>query len=122
VYQGPSYGLALEYKINADGSGTCFNHLYSTIGAGTGLEVNISSVGFFESDNDAHFGYFPLSGRYVSSSGTNRPLNSDELWNSQTNTGKCYLYQKLVFKTIGGRECFQVTSSDNITDTYYKIN
>ena len=31
------------------------------------------------------------------------------------------LYQKLEFKTIDGRKCFQVTSCDNIVNTYWKI-
>ena len=77
VYNGPAYGLASKYTINADGSGTCFNHMYSTIGAGTGLEVNISYVGFFESDDQGHLGFFPTSGTYKSSSGENRPLRAD---------------------------------------------
>lgn len=121
TYEGPAYGLALEYKIGADGNGTCFNHLYSSIGAGTEFTVDISSTGFFESDNQQHFGYFPLNGTYKSSEGTNRALSGAELWNTQTNTGKSFLYQKLEFKTIGGKQCFQVTSSDNVTDTYWKV-
>jgi hypothetical protein len=122
VYTGPSYGLAERYEIHADGSGSSFSHLYSTIGAGSSLEVNIASEGFFESDNAGHFGYFPLSGTYKSSSGENRNLRPDELYNEATGEGKYYLYQKLVFKTIDGRECFEVTSSDGLTDRYYKIN
>ena len=121
VYQGPAYGLAAKYTINADGSGTCFNHLYSTIGAGTGLEVNISYVGFFESDDQGHMGFFPTSGTYKSSSGENRALRADELWNTQTNSGRNFLYQKLVITTQAGRECFQVTSSSGVVDTYFKI-
>jgi hypothetical protein len=121
VYNGPAYGLAAKYSINTDGSGTCYNHLYSTIGTGTGLEVNISYVGFFESDDQGHLGFFPTSGTYKSSSGENRALRSDELWNTQTNTGRKFLYQKLVFTKQGGRECFQVTSSDGVVDTYFKI-
>lgn len=120
VYQGPSYGLATQYTINADGYGKAFNHAYSTIGAGTGLEVNISSNGFFESDDQGHLGYFPTSGTYKSSSGENRALRSDELWNEAKSTGAT-LYQKVEFKTIGGRECFQVTSSDGTVDTFYKV-
>lgn len=121
VYNGPAYGLALEYKISADGSGTAFNHLFSSIGAGTEFEVNIASTGFFESDDQQHLGYFPISGTYKTSEGTNRDLSGDELWNTQTNTGKSFLYQKLEFKTINGRECFEVTSSDNVVDTYWKV-
>ncbi len=121
TYQGPAYGLAIEYKINADGSGTCFNHFTSTIGAGTSFTVDISSKGFFESDNQQHLGYFPISGTYKTSKGTNRSLAGDELWDNSTNTGKNFLYQKLEFKTINGRQCFEVTSSDNITDRYWKV-
>jgi len=122
VYQGAAYGLATQYKINADGSGTCFNHVYSTIGGSTGFEVNISSRGFFESDDKGHLGYFPLSGTYKTSEGTNRSLRPDELYNLKTGEGKVTLYQKLVVTEQGGRTCFQVTSSDNITDTYFKVN
>jgi hypothetical protein len=120
VYNGSAYGLASQYTINADGYGTCFNHMYSTIGTGTGLEVNISYNGFFESDDKGHFGFFPTSGTYKSSRGENRPLRADELWNSQTAKG-AFLYQKLVFTTQGQRSCFQVTSSSGTVDTYYKV-
>jgi hypothetical protein len=121
VYVGPAYGLASKYIINADGSGTCYNHMYSTIGAGTGIEVNISYVGFFETDDEGHMGFFPTSGTYKSTSGENRALRADELWNTQTNKGRSFLYQKLVFTTQGGRQCFQVTSSEGIVDTYFKV-
>jgi len=121
VYNGPAYGLATQYTIGADGYGTCFNHAYSTLGAGTTLEVNISSTGFFESDDEGHLGFFPTSGTYKSTSGENRKLRADELWDTQTNTGKCSLYQKVVVTTQGGRECFQVTSSSGIVDTYFKV-
>jgi hypothetical protein len=93
VYNGSAYGLASQYTIKADGSGTCFNHIYSTIGAGTDLEVNISYKGFFESDDQGHLGFFPTSGTYKSSSGENRSLRADELWNTQTNTGRNFLYK-----------------------------
>lgn len=121
VYQGASYGLALQYNINADGSGSCFNHLFSTLGPGTDLEVNISYKGFFESDDQGHLGFFPLSGTYKSTSGENRALRPDELWNAQTNTGKSFLYQKVVFTKQGERQCFQVTASNNVVDTYFKM-
>ena len=121
IYQGPSYGLATKYIINANGSGSCFNHLYSTIGAGTNLEVNISYNGFFESDDKGHLGFFPTSGNYKSSSGENRFLRQDELWNTKTNAGQSVLYQKVVFTTQGGRECFQVTSSEGVVDTFFKL-
>ncbi len=121
VYQGSAYGLAKQFNIGADGYGTCFSHLYSTIGAGTYIEVNISSQGFFESDNQGHLGYFPTSGTYKSTSGENRALRSDELWNTETNSGKSDLVQKLVFKTVGGRECFQVTATNGTVDTFFKV-
>jgi hypothetical protein len=121
VFNGPAYGLATQYNIGADGYGTCFNHAYSTLGAGTSLEVNISSNGFFESDDQGHLGFFPTSGTYKSTSGENRSLRADELWNTQTNSGKCSLYQKLVVTTQGGRECFQVTASNGVVDTYFKV-
>lgn len=121
VYNGSAYGLATQYMINADGSGTCFNHMYSTIGIGTGLEVNISYKGFFESDDKGHLGFFPTSGTYKSSGGENRPLRADEVWNTQTNTGFKFLYQKLTFTMQGQRECFQVTSSDGTLDTFFKV-
>jgi hypothetical protein len=121
VYNGPAYGLAQQYVIHADGSGTCFNHLYSTLGAGTGLEVTISYKGFFESDDQGHMGFFPTSGTYKSSSGENRPLRADELWDTKNNTGVNFLYQKLVITTQGGRECFQVTASNGTVDTFFKL-
>lgn len=120
VYNGSAYGLALQYKINADGTGTCFNHIYSSIGAGTGFEVNISYKGFFESDNSGHLGFFPLSGTYKNSNGVNRPLNADELWNINTKSGRNFLYQMVVVTTQGGRPCFQVTSSNGAVDTFFK--
>lgn len=52
--KGSAYGFARQYSINADGSGTCFSHVHSTLGIGTGLEVNISYKGFFEPDNERH--------------------------------------------------------------------
>jgi hypothetical protein len=66
-------------------------------------------------------GFFPTSGTYKSSSGENRALRADELWNTQTNSGRNFLYQKLVITTQAGRECFQVTSSNGVVDTYFKI-
>lgn len=117
VYQGAAYGLATRYKINADGSGTCFN---STLGGS--FEVNISSRGFFESDDQGHLGYFPLSGTYKTSEGTNRSLRPDELYDLKTGQGKVTLYQKVVVTEQGGRTCFQVTSGDDITDTFFKTN
>ncbi|MFT3702162.1 MAG: hypothetical protein QM802_07320 [Agriterribacter sp.] len=121
VYTGPSYGLALEYEIHADGSGSSLSHFVSTIGAGSSMEVNINSTGFFESDADAHLGYFPLTGNYHSTSGESRVLNADEIYNPQSGKGKSFLYQKLEFKSINGRDCFEVTSSEGITDRYYKL-
>lgn len=120
VYKGSAYGFAWQYTVNADGSGTAFSHIYSTIGIGTGLEVNISYKGFYETDDQGHLGFFPTSGTYTSSSGENRPLRADELWNAKTNKGKSFLSQKLVFTTQGNRTCFQVTSSDGVTDTFFK--
>jgi hypothetical protein len=122
VYTGPSYGLAERYEVREDGTGSSFSHLFSTIGAGTSLEVNIASQGFFESDDEGHFGYFPLSGTYKSTSGENRNLRPDELYDPVKGEGKVYLYQKLEFKTIDGKKCFEVTSSDGVTDRYYKVD
>lgn len=121
VYKGSAYGFALQYSINADGSGTCFNHIHSTLGADTGLEVNISYKGFFESDNQGHLGFFPTGGTYQSSSGTNRPLRPDELWDTKANKGKCFLSQKLVITKQGERDCFQVTANDGTVDTFFKM-
>jgi hypothetical protein len=121
VYNGPAYGLATQYTINADGSGTGFNHMYSSIGMGSGLEVNITYKGFFESDDSGHLGFFPTGGTYKSSSGENRLLRQDEVWNTQTNTGFKFLYQKLTFATQGQRECFQVTATDGTVDTFFKV-
>ena len=122
VYTGPSYGMAQPYLIKSDGSGSAFSHIYSSLGPGSYLEVNISSTGFFESDDKGHLGYFPLKGHYKSSSGEDRALNSSEVYNTKDGTGKIDLFQKLEFKTINGRPCFEVTSSQNITDRYYKID
>lgn len=119
VYHGSAYGFAIEYVINADGTGTSFSHVYSSLSVGTGLEVNISSKGFFESDENGHLGFFPTSGTYKSSSGTNRALRPDELWDTKTNTGRNYVYQ-VTFTTQGGKECFQVTSSDGKVDTFFR--
>lgn len=121
VYKGSAYGFALQFTINADGSGTCFNHIHSTLGAGSSFEVNISSKGFFESDDQGHLGYFPLGGTYKSSRGEARALRPDELWDTKTNTGKNLLYQKVVVTKQGGRDCFQTTSSDGIVDSFFKI-
>ena len=121
VYHGAASGLALQYEVRADGTGTAYNHLYSVIGVGTGLEVNIASQGFFETDNTSHMGYFPLSGTYNSSSGESRNLRADERWNETTGTGRSYLYQQLTFTVQGGRQCFQTTASDGTVDTFFKI-
>lgn len=121
VYNGAASGLARQYTINADGTGSCFDHLYSTIGAGTGLTVDISSTGFFETDDQGHLGYFPLKGTYRSSSGDYHNLGVGEVYDPSTRSGRVVLYQKLVVTTQGDRVCFQVTSSDEITDTFFKI-
>lgn len=121
TYKGSSYGFATQYNIGADGMGTCFSHIHSTIGAGSSLEVNISYKGFYESDDQGHLGFFPTSGTYQSSSGTNRSLRPDELWDVKTNKGKCFLSQKLVITKQGERECFKVTANDGTVDTFFKM-
>jgi hypothetical protein len=121
VYKGAAYGMATQYKVQADGYGTCYNHIYSSIGAGTYIEVNITYDGFFESDDKGHFGFFPTSGTYKSTSGENRALRPDELWNTKTNSGRSFLYQQLTFTTQGGRSAFQTTASDGTVDTYFKV-
>ena len=120
VYKGAAYGFATQYTINADGTGTCFSHVYSTLGLGTGLEVNISYKGFFESDDQGHLGFFPTGGTYTSSSSGTRSLRSDELWNVKTGKGRNFIYQKVTVTTQGGRACFQVTSSDGSVDSFFK--
>lgn len=120
VFTGNGYGLATQYNIQANGLGTCFNHIYSTIGAGTGLEVNISYQGFFESDDEGHLGFFPTSGTYKSSSGENRALRPDELWNANTGTGAT-LYQQVTVTTQGGKTCFKTTASNGTVDTFFKM-
>lgn len=120
TWMGSQYGLARQFTINADGTGTCFEHLYSSLDGNTGLEVNISSKGFFESDGQGHLGYFPLSGTYKSSSGDNRNLSGDEIYDTQTRKGRVILLQKLIFTLTGSKASFQVTSDDNVTDTYIK--
>ena len=121
VYKGSAYGFAWQYVINADGSGTAFSHVYSTLGIGTGLEVNIYYKGFYESDDQGHIGFFPTSGTYKSSSGTDRALRADELWNTKTKSGRNFINQQLVFTTLGGKTCFQVTSTSGVTDTFFKM-
>ena len=92
MYQGAAYGMANQYKIGADGYGTCFSHVFATIGEITYLEVNISYQGFFESDDLGHLGFFPTNGTYKSTSGENRVLRPDELWNTQAGTCVSFLY------------------------------
>ena len=121
VYQGAAYGMAIQFKIGADGYGTCFNHVFSTIGEGTYLEVNISNEGSFESDDEGHLGFFTISGTYKSTSGENRALRTDELWNTKAGAGVNLLYQHVTFTTQGGRSCFQTTTSDGTVDTYFKM-
>ena len=121
VYKGSAYGFAWQYTINTDGSGTAYSHVYSTIGTGTGLEVNIYYKGFYESDDQGRLGFFPTSGTYKSSSGENRSLRADELWNTKTNSGRNFVNQKLVFTSQGGKSCFQVTSASGVTDTFFKM-
>lgn len=121
VYKGSGYGFAWQYTINADGSGTAYSYVHSTIGTGTSLEVNISYKGFYESDDQGRLGFFPTGGTYKSSSGENRSLRADELWNTRTNSGRNFINQKLVFTTQGNRACFQVTSGNGVTDTFYKM-
>jgi hypothetical protein len=121
VYKGSAYGFAIQYSVNADGSGTCFKHVQSTLGIGSSLTVDISYTGFFEMDDQGHMGFFPTGGTYTSSSSGKRALRADELWNTQTNKGVNYLYQKLQFTAQGGRFCYQVTSSDGKVDTFFKL-
>jgi len=121
VYHGQAYGLATQFNIGADGYGTCFNHVFSTIGEGTYLEVNISYKGFFESDDEGHLGFFPTSGTYKSTSGENRALRADELWNVKKGSGVSFLYQHVTFTKQGGQDCFKTTASDGTVDTYFKV-
>jgi len=121
VYHGAAYGLATQFNIGANGYGTCYSHVFSTIGEGTYLEVNISYKGFFESDDEGHLGFFPTSGTYQSTSGENRELRPDELWNTQSGSGVNFLYQQVTFTRQGGRDCFQTTASNGTVDTYFKV-
>jgi hypothetical protein len=121
VYKGSAYGFAIQYNVAADGSGTCFKHVQSTLGIGTSLTVDISYQGFFEMDEQGHMGFFPTGGTYTSSSSGKRALRADELWNTNTNKGVNFLYQKMQFTTQGGRQCYQVTASDGTVDTFFKM-
>jgi|GEM_PF-1564274 len=120
VYNGAAYGMAVQLKIDANGYGTCFKHIFSNLGVGSYLEVNISYNGFFESDAQGHLGFFPTSGTYKSTGGENRALRPDELWDAKASTG-AMLYQKVNFTTQGSRECFQVTASNGVVDTYFRV-
>lgn len=120
VYQGAAYGFATQYVIKANGSGTRFDHIFSSLGGNTGLEVNISYNGFFESDEEGRLGFFPTSGHYKSTSGTDRKLRADELWNSATKSGRSFIEENVVFTTQGGRACFQVGPSGQ-AETFFKV-
>ena len=106
AYIGNAYGFATQYSINADGTGSSFSHVFSTIGVGSGIAVDIASTGFFETDGQGHMGYFPTSGTYTSGNGGKRSLNADELYNATTKSGKSFLYQQLTFAVQGGRQCY----------------
>ncbi len=121
VYKGSAYGFALQFTINADGTGTCFDHIFSTLGGGTGLEVNISYNGYYESDSQGNMDFYSTGGTYKSTSGTNRALRSDEVWNPQTGKGAHFDLHHLVLTTQGQRVCFQVTDSDGSVSTFYKM-
>lgn len=121
VYHGAAYGFATKFTVNTNGYGTCFNHVFSDLGYGSRLVVDISYKGYFEMDNQGNLSFYPTSGTYKSSSGTNRPLSGDELYNASTGTGRVLTYPNVAFTTLGGRECFTLTFSDNETDVFYKM-
>ena len=121
VYSGSGYGFAMQFNVDANGNGTCFSYVRSSIGGGTGLEVDIWYKGFFEMDNQGHMGFYPTSGTYKSTSGTNRALRPDELWNVSKGSGRSITFDQVTFTTQGGRECFQVTGSDQKVDAFFKV-
>jgi hypothetical protein len=87
VYQGQAYGFATQVQTDANGNGTLFNHIFSDMGYGSKLVVDIYYNGYYEMDDQGNLNFYPMSGTYKSSSGTNRALRPDELYNPSTGDG-----------------------------------
>ena len=121
VYHGAAYGFATKFTVDANGNGTCFQHVYSSIGPGTELAVDIAYNGYYEMDDEGSLNFYPMSGTYKSTSGTNRALHGDELYNPSTGGGRILTYPSVNFTTQNGRECLTVTYSDIETDYFYKL-
>ncbi|WP_186292533.1 hypothetical protein [Mucilaginibacter corticis] len=122
TYVGDAYGFATQFTIKADGTGSCYMHLYSSLGPGSTIVVDISSTGFFETDSQGHLGYFPTAGTYESSNSGSRNLYPSELYDEANKSGKVFLYQDVKVTSQGGRNCYTTTASDGTVDTYFKVN
>lgn len=122
VYQGSAYGFATKVAVDANGNGTLFNHVFSDLGYGSKLVVDIYYNGYYEMDDEGNLNFYPMSGTYKSSSGTNRALRPDELYNPSTGGGRIISYPSVNFTTQNGRECFTITYSESQeTDYFYKL-
>jgi hypothetical protein len=122
VFQGSGYGFATKVAVDAKGNGTLFNHVFSDLGYGSKLVVDIYYNGYYEMDDQGNLNFYPMSGTYKSSSGTNRALRPDELYNPSTGGGRIISYPAVNFTTANRRECFTITySASQETDYFYKL-
>lgn len=121
VYQGAEYGFATQLTVDAKGNGTLFNHVFSDLGYGSKLVVDIYYNGYYEMDDQGNLNFHPMSGNYKSSSGTNRALRPDELYNPSTGDG-IISYPSVNFTTVNNRACFTITYSESEeTEYFYKL-
>lgn len=119
TWVGSAYGFAMRTSIDAKGNGTLYSHIFSDLGGGSYLAVDIYYTGYYEMDNAGNLTFYSMGGRYVSSSGTDRPLSGDEIYNPSTGSGRTLSFPAIQFKTIGGRACFTTTSSGE-EEAFYK--
>lgn len=119
TWSGGGYGFANRLSINSKGNGTLYSHIFSDLGPGSYLGVDIYYTGYYELDDNGTLTFYPMEGRYTNTDGTNRPLRSDELYNPSTGEGRTLYYPNISLTENGGREAFSTTSS-GVTDYFYK--
>ena len=119
TWQGSQYGFAYRMSVDAKGNGTLYSHIFSDLGYGSYLAVDISYKGYYEMDSDGNLTFYSMGGRYKSTSGTDRALSGDEIYNPSTGNGRTVAFPAVSFTTLGDRQAFTTTSSGE-TEAFYK--
>ena len=119
TWSGSAYGFAYRMNVDAKGNGTLYSHIFSNLGPGSYLEVNIYYTGYYEMDGDGNLTFYSMGGRYVSSSGTDRALSGEEIYNPSTGTGRTVSFPAVEFGSVSNREAFTTTSSGQ-TEPFFK--